>query len=212
MDDLFARSDLPREETIAEGMLLLHGAALDPAILAEVWKIVAAAPFRHLVTPGGQTMSVAMTNCGELGWHSDRRGYRYVAEDPLSGQPWPAMPQIFRELARDCAARGGFADYAPDACLVNRYVPGARLTAHQDSDENDRRQPIVSVSMGLPAIFQVYGTERGGTPVRVPLVHGDVVVFGGPSRMRYHGVQPLKPGNHPLTGETRINITFRKAL
>jgi alkylated DNA repair protein (DNA oxidative demethylase) len=155
-------------------------------------------------------MSVAMTNCGELGWVSDRRGYRYDPIDPESGARWPALPDAFRSLARDAAARAGYADFAPDACLVNRYEPGARLSLHQDRDEKDLRAPIVSVSLGLPAVFLWGGDARGDKARRIPLAHGDVVVWGGPSRLRFHGVLPLKDGEHPFAGGLRINLTFRK--
>lgn len=200
-------------EALAAGAWWLRGFALDreAALLQAVDAIVAAAPFRHLITPGGSRMSVAMTNCGPLGWVSDRRGYRYDANDPLSGDPWPAMPPVFQQLAEDAAATAGFAHFAPDACLVNCYQPGACLTLHQDRDEHGYDAPIVSVSLGLPAVFLFGGDERSDKQRRIPLTHGDVVVWGGPSRMRYHGVQPLKAGCHPLLGEQRINLTFRKA-
>ena len=193
--------------------MLLGGFALaDEAALAnDLRAIVTRAPFRHLQTPGGLRMSVAMTNCGALGWVSDRAGYRYVAHDPESGQAWPALPPSFRNLAQRAAAHGGFPRFEPDACLINRYRPGARLTLHQDKDERDFSAPIVSVSLGLPATFLFGGDTRSERPVRVPLVHGDVVVWGGPARLRFHGVQPLKSGEHPVFGALRINLTFRKA-
>jgi DNA oxidative demethylase len=202
-----------RHEQLAPGAWLLHGFALDraPALLSAIERIEAAAPFRHLVTPGGFRMSVAMTNCGELGWVSDRRGYRYDACDPLSGHPWPSMPPIFLELARAAAQAGGFGGFAPDACLVNRYEPGARLTLHQDKDERDYGAPIVSVSLGLPAVFLFGGDARKDKQRRVPLQHGDVVVWGGPARLRHHGVLALKDGHHDLVGPQRLNLTFRRA-
>ena len=169
------------------------------------------AVFRHLITPGGFRMSVAMVNCGTYGWVSDRTGYRYDAIDPESGKPWPHMPDVFRKLARDAAASAGFEDFEPDACLVNRYEPGARLSLHQDKNERGFDAPIVSVSLGIPAVFLWGGLRREDRPVRIPLMHGDVMVWGGPSRLRYHGVLPLKEGHHPLTGGYRINLTFRKA-
>lgn len=198
---------------LCPGAVVLRGFALsdDEALLAAVENIVAAAPFRHLVTPGGFRMSVAMTNCGLRGWVSDRRGYRYDATDPESNRPWPRMPALFKALAHDAAANAGFTDFKPEACLINRYEPGARLTLHQDKDEHDYSQPIVSVSLGLPATFLFGGLERSDKQVRVPLVHGDVVVWGGPARLRYHGVMPLKSGHHPLTAGLRINLTFRRA-
>ncbi|TDU28665.1 alkylated DNA repair protein (DNA oxidative demethylase) [Panacagrimonas perspica] len=200
-------------EALAPGAVVLRGFALDDQhdLLAAVDAITAQSPFRHLVTPGGHTMSVAMTNCGRLGWVSDRRGYRYDAIDPLNGQPWPSMPALFADLADRAAAAAGFEGFKPDACLVNRYEPGARLTLHQDRDEGNYAHPIVSVSLGVPATFLFGGDQRADKQQRVPLVHGDVVVWGGPSRLRYHGVQPIKAAQHPLLGELRINLTFRKA-
>ena len=212
--DLFA-DDSPAlaDEPLSEGAVVLRGFALAraDALARELAQVVAAAPLRHLVTPGGYTMSVAMTNCGPLGWVSDRRGYRYDALDPESGRPWPALPDAFRALAHDAAARAGYPGFVPDACLVNRYVPGARLSMHQDRDEKDLRAPIVSVSLGLPAVFAWGGDARGDRARRVPLQHGDVVVWGGASRLRYHGVLPLAEGEHAFAGAARINLTFRKA-
>jgi alkylated DNA repair protein (DNA oxidative demethylase) len=180
-------------------------------LLEDLHEVAARAPFRHMVTPGGYRMSVAMTNCGSRGWVTDRTGYRYDAIDPESGKPWPRMPAAFLRLANDAASHAGFDGFVPDACLVNRYEPGARLSLHQDRNERDFRQPIVSVSLGVPAKFLFGGTNRADKTTRVPLEHGDVVVWGGPARMRYHGVMPLKEGHHPLLGNQRINLTFRKA-
>lgn len=213
-EDLFAEAPAEsRNEELAPGASLLHGFALaqDAALLAAIHAIAATAPFRQWQTPGGLTMSVAMTNCGSLGWVSDRRGYRYQGTDPASGRPWPAMPPLFRELAEAAAAAAGFARFSPDACLVNRYLPGTRMSLHQDKDESDFSAPIVSVSLGLPAVFQFGGATRSARPLRVPLIHGDVVVWGGAARLRYHGVSPIKPGHHPLVGTQRINLTFRRA-
>jgi alkylated DNA repair protein (DNA oxidative demethylase) len=212
--DLFAGDDeLPRTVVIADGAALLRGfaSAAERALLAALDPVVARAPWRHMVTPGGARMSVAMTNCGALGWVSDRSGYRYDGVDPMSGRPWPALPAPFEALAREAAAQAGFAGFAPDACLVNRYEPGARLSLHQDRNERDLSAPIVSVSLGLPALFLFGGLQRGGRPVRVPLQHGDVVVWGGASRLRFHGVMPLAAGDHPLLGAQRINLTMRRA-
>jgi len=212
--DLFAdAAPYTGTEALAPGAVVLRGFALDRQheLLAAVDAITAQSPFRHLVTPGGHTMSVAMTNCGRLGWVSDRSGYRYDAIDPLNAKPWPPMPELFAALADRAAAAAGFEGFKPDACLVNRYEPGARLTLHQDRDEGNYAHPIVSVSLGVPATFLFGGDQRADKQQRVPLVHGDVVVWGGPSRLRFHGVQPVKAAQHPLLGELRINLTFRKA-
>ncbi|WP_347334172.1 DNA oxidative demethylase AlkB, partial [Ralstonia pseudosolanacearum] len=193
--------------------VVLRGFALAEAtaLLAAIDDIARQAPFRHMVTPGGFEMSVALTNCGALGWTSDRRGYRYAARDPQTGQPWPPLPDCFLRLARDAAAAAGFPGFTPDACLINRYVPGARLSLHQDKDEQDYGAPIVSVSLGMPAMFLWGGHRRTDKTLRVPLFHGDVVVWGGPDRLRYHGVLPLKEAAHPLLGAQRINLTLRRA-
>jgi DNA oxidative demethylase len=216
MDDLFGDADPPgpEREDLAPGAVLLRGRALplEAELLAAIADIAAAAPFRRMVTPGGYEMSVAMTNCGRAGWVTDRRGYRYDPIDPESGRPWPAMPDAFRRLAAEAAAEAGYPGFAPDACLVNRYEPGARLSLHQDKDERDFGHPIVSVSLGLPAVFQFGGLRRADRPARIALHHGDVVVWGGPSRLRHHGVPALKDGEHPKLGRMRINLTFRKAL
>jgi alkylated DNA repair protein (DNA oxidative demethylase) len=214
-EDLFAVSPpAGHGELIAPGAHLLYGFALGSAACLHdaVQSVAAAAPFRHWHTPGGQRMSVAMTNCGSLGWMSDRRGYRYQGVDPLTGNPWPAMPTVFHEVAQAAATAVGFERFDPDACLINRYVPGTQMSLHQDRDEADFDAPIVSVSLGLPATFRFGGDRRSDTPRRVPLNHGDVVVWGGPARLRYHGVSPLKEGQHPQWGAQRINLTFRRAL
>jgi alkylated DNA repair protein (DNA oxidative demethylase) len=208
--ELFARPD--REE-LAPGACVLRGLACvhDAQLRRALDAIAAAAPFRHMITPGGFRMSVAMTNCGDYGWVSSEAGYRYAGTDPQSGALWPTIPAVMLELARAAAAAAGFAGFAPDACLVNRYEPGARLTLHQDKDEQDFGQPIVSVSLGVPATFLFGGQKRNDRVARVIVEHGDVVVFGGPSRLRYHGVAPLKDAQHPFAGSARINLTLRRA-
>jgi alkylated DNA repair protein (DNA oxidative demethylase) len=205
--------DVARYE-LAPGAVLLRGFALafDAALKAAVASVTSAAPFRRMVTPGGLRMSVAMTNCGRYGWVSSAGGYRYTDRDPESGAPWPALPAVVQELAGEAAAAAGYDGYAPDACLVNRYEPGARLTLHQDKDERDFAQPIVSVSLGVPATFLFGGRKRKDRAARVTLEHGDVVVFGGPSRLCYHGVAALKRAHHPFAGENRINLTLRRAI
>lgn len=202
----------PSRETMAEGAVVLRGFArpFEAELLPALRAIVAQAPFRHLITPGGHTMSVAMTNCGSVGWVSDRTGYRYDPLDPESRQPWPAMPPVLRGLAAAAAEDAGFNGFAPEACLINRYVPSAKLSLHQDKDELDFGAPIVSVSLGLPAIFLFGGPKRADKTARYRLEHGDVVVWGGPSRLFFHGVAPLANGEHAVMGHQRINLTFRK--
>ena len=212
MADLFANQHIGTRTSLGPQAGLLHGFALPraEALLAAIDDIAAQAPFRHLVTPGGHVMQVAMTNSGTFGWCSDRRGYHYDRLDPESRKPWPALPAVLLQLAAEAAGELGFDGYVPDACLVNRYAPGTRLSLHQDRDEDDRVAPIVSVSLGLPATFLFGGFARGDRTVRVALVHGDVVVWGGADRLRFHGVLPVKPGHHPVVGGQRLNLTFRK--
>lgn len=202
-----------RDRVLGPGVLLLAGRAraTAPGLIAQIQAIAHAAPFRRMTTQGGRTMSVAMTNCGTLGWISDSRGYRYTTHDPLSGQPWPALPDIFTALAAEAAAEAGYPGFTPDACLINRYEPGTRLTLHQDRNEHDFGQPIVSVSLGLPAVFLWGGPARSDRVQRVPLEHGDIVAWGGPARLAHHGIHPLAEGTHALTGRTRLNLTFRRA-
>lgn len=215
MSSLFEHDSLPpSREALEDGAILLRGFTTSeaPQLVEQVTRIAQQAAFRHLVTPGGYTMSVAMTNCGRVGWVSDRTGYRYDPVDPDTQIPWPAMPPSFLDLAARAAAEAGFAAYDPDACLINRYVAGAKLSLHQDRNEKDAWAPIVSVSLGLPATF-LWGGKRRSDPVRrLRLESGDVVVWGGPARFIYHGVAPLKDGEHPLTGAARINLTFRKVF
>jgi alkylated DNA repair protein (DNA oxidative demethylase) len=212
---LFDETPLPDAppERLAPGALLLRGFALGEAqaLVQAAEQVMARAPPRHLVTPGGRTMSVGMTNCGVLGWVSSRTGYRYDRNDPLSGRPWPRMPDCFAELALRAAAQAGFAGFRPDACLINRYAPGTRLSLHQDRDEGDLSAPIVSVSLGLPAVFLFGGAQRHDRPARWHLAHGDVAVWGGASRLAFHGIAPLADGDHPSLGRQRINLTFRRA-
>lgn len=216
MQDLLADeyANQPDRQELAPGAVVLRGRALpvETAVLAALRGILVQAPFRRMVTPGGFEMSVAMTNCGSAGWITDRTGYRYDLRDPLSGLAWPPMPDVFGQLAADAAGAAGYVGFVPDACLINRYEPGARLSLHQDKNERDFDSPIVSVSLGLPATFQFGGRHRNDRPTRIGLRHGDVVVWGGPSRLAYHGVPALKEGEHPIVGRQRLNLTFRKAL
>jgi len=212
--DLFepdAGIELP--QYLAPGAVLLRGFATaeSAALAADLRRVLARAPFRHMVTPGGLSMSVAMTNCGSYGWVSERTGYRYDAIDPESGKPWPPMPESFLKLAGEAASAAGFAGFAPDACLINRYQAGAKLSLHQDKDEHDFGQPIVSVSLGVPATFLFGGAKRADKTRRVPVRHGDVLVWGGPARLNYHGVLPIRAAHHPFAGAHRINLTLRKA-
>jgi alkylated DNA repair protein (DNA oxidative demethylase) len=211
----FAQGHIPdaASEPLAPGAVLLRAFAASPAgaLVTALQEIARRSPFRHMTTPGGYCMSVAMTNCGECGWVTDETGYRYDAVDPSTSARWPPMPLVFREVATTAAAAAGFSGFAPDACLISRYEPGARLSLHQDKDEIDLESPIVSISLGLPAVFLFGGHRRSERPRRVPLAHGDVVVWGGPARLRYHGVMPLREGRHPLLGASRVNLSLRKA-
>ena len=211
--DLFTGLTPGGAETLAEGATILRRFAEPVAkeLVEAIEHVTAAAPLRHMVTPGGYTMSVAMTNCGRLGWVTDRGGYRYDTIDPTTRRPWPPLPAVFRDLATRAASAAGFAGFEPDACLVNRYEPGTRLSMHQDRNERDFAAPIVSVSLGLPAVFLFGGARRLDPARRVRLESGDVVVWGGPARLTFHGVAPLADGDHPLTGGHRINLTFRRA-
>lgn len=211
--DLFESVDDVWIEPLELGAVVLRrfASACAEDLLASVGQVTAAAPLRQMQTPGGHTMSAAMTCCGAWGWVTDTKGYRYQNTDPLTDQPWPAMPDAFRGFAQEAAAKAGYPDFEPDACLINRYLPGAKMGLHQDKDEADFSQPIVSVSLGAPIVFQFGGLKRSDRPERVPLEHGDVVVWGGASRLRYHGVLTLKPYEHPLTGASRYNLTFRRA-
>ena len=211
--ELFEPAPRAAHERLAPGASLLRAFAARQAqaLLEDLRELTARSPFRCMRTPGGLRMSVAMTNCGDAGWLTDRTGYRYAALDPVSDAPWPAMPSAFRELATAAAAAAGFSAFAPDACLISRYEPGARLSLHQDKDERDLESPIVSVSLGLPAVFLLGGHSRSDRPRRIALEHADVVVWGGPARLRYHGVLPLEEGQHPLLGRHRVNLSFRRA-
>jgi DNA oxidative demethylase len=204
---------LPARQPMGEGAVLLRGYArpLEGEVVGALSAIVQHAPFRHMITPGGHQMSVAMTNCGNLGWVTDRTGYRYDSNDPQSGKRWPSMPPAFLELATQAAEEAGFSGFSPDACLINCYRPGARMSLHQDRDEDDLGAPIVSVSLGLPATFLFGGLKRTDKPKRYRLTHADGVIWGGPSRLAFHGVAPLADGEHVLLGRQRVNLTFRKA-
>ncbi len=198
-------------EEISPGAILLRGYAQTEALYAALHMIIPKAPFRHMETPGGKPMSAAMTNCGPLGWVSDRRGYRYSPTDPTTSLAWPTMPELFSQMATQAAKEAGFEGFMPDACLINRYAPGARLTLHQDKNEKDFRQPVVTVSLGLPATFLLGGENRSDKSQQIPLFDGDIVILGGPSRLYYHGVKPIQDGWHPVTGAARLCLTFRKA-
>jgi len=218
MRDLFAPDQAagftePMCVALASGATLIRGSAASRAdrLWADLQRVLDAARPRHMVTPGGFRMSVAMSNCGTLGWVSDAGGYRYDAIDPDHGRPWPPLPASFLESAQRAAGEAGYRSFAPDACLISRYEPGARLTLHQDRDEQDFGQPIVSISLGLPAVFLFGGLKRSDKPVRVPVDHGDAVVWGRSARLRYHGVAALAEGSHPLTGGFRFNLSFRRA-
>lgn len=210
-DSLWANEITPSIHHPVEGATLLRAFCLQqaPGLLEAIKTITQSSPFRNMIVPSGHTMSVAMTNCGDLGWTTDRAGYRYTTLDPTTGKPWPAMPPIFQDLAIRAATAAGFPHFTSNACLINRYEPGARLSLHQDRNEQDYSQPIVSVSLGLPATFLLGSLRRADTPRRIRVEHGDVAVWGGPARLIYHGVAPITAGTHPLTGACRINLTFR---
>lgn len=213
--DLFADEapQPPTTERIGPQSFVFRGLALPliDRLLPALEAVLTQAPLRNMVTPGGYTMSVALSSCGQFGWTTDRNGYQYSPIDPQTGQAWPETPEVFMELARSAAAAAGFADFVPDACLINRYVPGAKLALHQDKDERGYQWPVVSVSLGIPAMFLFGGHARSDATQKVPLFHGDVVVWGGEDRLRYHGVMPIRQAEHPQLGEQRINFTFRKA-
>ncbi len=212
--DLFDQSELqPTRQEILKDVVLLRAFALsaEEEILADLANITQVTPLRKMYTAGGKPMSVMTASCGDLGWVSDHQGYRYAAFDPLTGQPWPAMPASFKQLAQQAADLSGFPGFEPDTCLINRYAPGAKMGLHQDKDERDFSQPIVSVSLGIPAVFQIGGFARNDKALKLTLYHGDILVWGGESRMRFHGVMPVKATHHRLLGEMRINLTFRRA-
>lgn len=211
--DLFTATHNDAGEQLGVGTWLFRGRALPEVVslAAGLRQILAQAPWRHLITPGGHRMAVAMSNCGRLGWHSDELGYRYQPVDPLSGHPWPTMPPAFAELAHQAAAQAGYPDFHPDACLINRYSPGTGLSLHQDRNERDHAQPVVSVSLGMEARFLWGGLQRGQATLKLPLYHGDILVWGGPDRLRFHGIAPLQGPPHPEWGHKRINLTFRRA-
>lgn len=210
--ELFDESEAERAARLGFTHLPGFALALAPALLNDIGKVVAAAPLRHMHTPGGQRMSAAMTNCGKVGWVTDRKGYRYDPLDPDTGRAWPPLPESFSELADQAAALAGFERLRPDVGLINRYEPGARMSLHQDRDERDFSAPIVSLSLGLSATFLFGGLKRFDRPYRLPLQHGDVVVWGGATRLAYHGIAPVVDGCHPLVGRMRLNVTMRRAL
>jgi DNA oxidative demethylase len=213
--DLFDNLPLPIDAlrtALAPGAVLLRGLgrADDVQILQALESVIAQAPLRHLQTPGGYTMSIQTTRCGSMGWVSEPGGYRYAASNPRTQQPWPAMPLCLMDFAVRAATEAGYPDFVPDSCMINQYLPGTKLGLHQDRDERDLRAPVVSLSLGLPATFLFGGLERTGKTQRYRLAHGDVVVWGGPARLAFHGVLPVAEGDHALLGRRRVNVTFRK--
>lgn len=202
----------PEMEKIADGIFLFQNYVDEILFFDQVNKVKEEIPFRNMITPGGKKINVAGTSMGQCGWYSDRRGYRYEMSDPISRKPWPEIPDQISNIITAVAAKAGFNNFIADSCFINYYSPGVCLTAHIDQDERDFTQPIVSVSLGVPAIFQIFGKTRGGKALNIPLHSGDLLVFGGPARRFYHGVKKLDNDQHPLTGDKRINLTFRKAL
>ncbi len=215
MDDLFdfINNGETWVESISDDAVVLRQFLSNRSaeLSATIKDIEQQAPFRHMKTAGGFTMSAAITGCGDYGWISDRRGYRYSKVDPITEQPWPEMPKLLFDIGQQCALEAGYKDFKPDACLINRYAPKSKMSLHQDKDEKDFTAPIVSVSLGVPATFLFGGAQRSDKTIKVPVSHGDVVVWGGESRLFFHGVSPIKPSYHPFWGDNRINITFRTA-
>ena len=209
MTGLFA--SIEGTERLGEGIVLWRAAIDEARYAATIARLALEAPFRHMLTPGGRQMSVAITNCGSMGWVSDTHGYRYSATDPDSSMPWPAIPPDWLHDASHAAFRCGFSGFTPDACLINRYEIGNRMGSHQDRNEVDFTQPVVSMSIGLPAEFTFHGASRAGTAGRVDLHSGDILVWGGPARLYFHSVRPIRAGVHPLCGALRYNLTFRRA-
>lgn len=208
--DLFAPLR-PEIEPLGHGAFLLPAFADTDLLLTEIPALLAASPLRHMTTPGGRQMRVAMSNTGNYGWVSDTSGYRYDATDPATGKSWPPMPPAFMSLAKQASEKAGYRGFDPDVCLINRYKVGTQLGAHIDQDESDKRWPIVSVSIGIPATFQLFGSERGGKAQNIPLHDGDVVVLGGDARLFYHGVKAIRADTDPRLGAVRFNLTFRRA-
>lgn len=211
--DLFD-DQLPKKTRIAEGAYWLRGHALPAADLlwAELRKHFATYPPQQMFTPMGYKMSVRSTSMGDAAWVGTKKGYGYASIDTAINQALPPLPSTFLSLANHAATEAGYNDFTPDSCLINCYDIGSKMGLHQDKDERDFNQPIVSVSLGIPATFLFGGAKRSDKPTQIPLTHGDVVVWGGASRLFYHGVQTIKPNKHPLLGELRCNLTFRKAF
>jgi DNA oxidative demethylase len=210
--DLFENIQ-PNKLEVDKDAYYLSGYALtnEKALIIDLHEVLSQASLRQMMTKMGFYTSAAMTNCGQLGWVSDRKGYRYEALNPLTGKSWPAMPVSFFQLAQNAALEAGFSDFKPDACLINQYKVGASMGLHQDKNELDFTQPILSVSLGIPAIFKFGGLSRSDKPIKIRLTHGDIVVWGGDARLNYHGIIPLQPNNHAVLGPYRYNLTFRKA-
>ncbi len=193
---------------------VLFKAALKPvasSLLEEIRTISGANPFRQRKTPGGQLMSAAMTNCGAWGWVTDADGYRYSDIEPETGRTWLPIPAVWIQWVNLFCQRAGLGTFNPDACLINRYAPGAGMGLHQDKDEKDLAIPIVSFSLGAPVLFRWGGLNRQEPVSEFLLEHGDVLVWGGADRMRFHGVKKLRRYQHPLTGHYRYNLTFRQS-
>lgn len=212
--DLLPPDTPPLREELEAGAVLLRQFATPQAatLLQTLHRLTRQAPFRHMRTPGGGTMSAAMASCGALGWVSSTQGYTYTPVDPASQQPWPAMPASFVSLAQDAAKAAGYAGFTPNACLLNRYQNDSHMGLHQDRDEGDTTHPIVSLSLGRTGLFMWGGQNRRDKIRTIALEHGDVLVWGGPARLHYHGIKGLGPNPHPLTEQTRYNITFRHVV
>ena len=210
-NDLFS-TIAPEIEELFPGVFLFRSYVNEQDFMEAVISTTKKIPFRHMITPGGKKINVSGTSMGDCGWYSDRRGYRYERIDPITGNNWPKIPKNISSVVSNAAKKVGFGGFIPDSCFINCYKPGVALTAHIDQDEVDFSQPIVSVSLGVSAIFQIFGEKRNGKVINIPLHSGDLLIFGGTARKFYHGVKKLKDQTHPLTNNLRINLTFRRAL
>ncbi|THJ30850.1 DNA oxidative demethylase AlkB [Lampropedia aestuarii] len=211
--DLFA--DSPEEQRVALGpqavVLRQKASPLAAELVARIEDVLQHSPLYQMATPGGKPLSVRTTSCGTHGWSSDPTGYSYVRHHPLTDQAWPEIPAAWSALATEAAQEAGFAQFAPDTCLINQYGLDSKMALHQDRSEQDLRQPVVSISLGMSALFLWGGMQRSDKPAHVLLHHGDMVVWGGVDRLRFHGIKHLTGAPHPQLGAMRYNLTLRRA-